>query len=685
MDLLEAENAYTNAATEHLGPLIEDLYEAMLARIQLTDVSFPAPWGEWAYYARTIEGEEHSVNCRRPSTAPLPSAADVEHDEHEAVLLDENEMAKGSEYFEIGSTALSRDQRFLAYATDTSGGERMVVRIRDLERGEDLPDVIDDAYYGLGFAGNDTLFYSRPDHAMRPHQIWRHELGSDVKTDILVWEEPDEHFFLGVGTTKDGNYITLPARSEITSEWRLIPTDRPSAEPFVVEPRKQGVMYSVEHHRGDLLMLTNDDGAENFTLLQAPVGAKSRQQWRTLVPHRDDIRLEEVDVVDGFALLKERGHATTAIRVVPLGSGSHVAEGAPGGDSDAPAGADSGTDRAGPAIPGWVIEAPEAGTIMLGTNLDFVTREVRFETTSLIMPLTLHSTDLETRATTVLHRQPAPGYDPDRYRTERRWATAADGTEVPITLAWSCDRAQDPGPCLLYGYGSYEISSDPVFRPSRPIHPLLDRGVVYAIAHVRGGGELGRRWYLDGKLANKPHTFGDFVAVARHLVEDGWTSPSRLAALGGSAGGLLMGASANLAPELFAGIVAEVPFVDCLTTMLDPSLPLTVIEQEEWGDPIADANAYELIKSYSPYDNVRNVAYPRMLVTSGINDPRVGFFEPTKWVQKLRAAHPANAEHGHVLLRMELSAGHGGPSGRYQLWRKRAFLMAFILEAVGLA
>jgi oligopeptidase B len=677
MELLEAENAYTNAVTDHLQPLIEDLYEAMLARMQLTDVTYPAPRGPWTYYKRTIEGEEHSVSCRRPVSAPLPSAAGAEHDEYEMVLLDENEMAKGFEYFEVESTALTEDQRLLAYATDTTGGERMVVRIRDLEAGVELDDVIEGAYYGLAFGGNTTLFYTRPDHAMRPHEIWRHELGTDAASDTLVWEEPDERFFLGVGTTKDGAYITLRAGSEVTTEWRLIPADRPSAEPTVVEPRKQGVMYSIEHHHGELLMLSND-GAENFMVLRAPVGTAGLEHWRTLVPHREDVRLSDLDVVDGFALLEERGHATTAVRVVPLGDDSTAIADSLAGD-DGQAGAESA------AIPGWVIEAPEAGTIFLGRNLDFNAGEVRLETTSLIVPLTLHSQDLETRATTLLRRQPVPGYDPEQYRTERLWATSADGTKVPVTLAWAHDRAPGPGPCLLYGYGSYEISSEPVFGTNRPIHPLLDRGVVYAIAHVRGGGELGRRWYLDGKLANKPHSFEDFVAVARHLVDEGWTSPAQLAALGGSAGGLLMGASANLDPELFAGMVAEVPFVDCLTTMLDPSLPLTVIEQEEWGDPVADEDAYHLIKSYSPYDNIRNVRYPRMLVTSGINDPRVGYFEPTKWVQKLRAAHPDNAGHGHVLLRMELSSGHGGPSGRYRLWKKQAFLLAFVLEAVGLA
>jgi len=667
-DLLEAENAYTQAAMAHLEPLVDDLYETMLARIQLTDVSYPAPRGDWAYYERTIEGAEHAVMCRRRISAPLPVAEPSAADADEVVLLDENEMAEGFSYFAIGSTALSADQRLLAYAVDTTGGERMTLRVRDLDAGKDLADAIDDVYYGLAFAGNETLFYCRPDHAMRPYQIWRHRLGS-AEADELVWEEDDERYFLGVGTSKDGRYVMMRTGNHVTSEWRLLPADEPETEPVVVEPRRQGITYSIAHHRGELLVLSNDE-AENFALWRTSVETPGREHWRPLLPHRAEVRLESVDVLDGYALVEERGHATTAIRLLRLHTGAAGGEDAGGEDA-------GGGDR----LPGTVIEAPQAGMIGLAQNLDFAAREVRFETTTLVLPVTLHSYDLESGAVTMLHRQPAPGHDPERYQTEQRWVTSTDGTQVPVTLAWSKDRPPGPGPCLLYGYGSYEISIDPTYRVDRPIQPLLDHGLVYVIAHVRGGGELGRGWYLDGKLGNKPNSFADFVAVARFLVDEGWTAPSQLAALGGSAGGLLMGASANLAPELFAGIVAEVPFVDCLTTMLDVTLPLTVTEQEEWGDPIADEQAYWMIKSYSPYDNVRNVRYPRLLVTSGINDPRVGYFEPTKWVQRLRAAHPDNA--ARVLLRMELSAGHSGPSGRYQAWKKRAFVFAFILETVG--
>ncbi len=665
LELLADENAHTISATESLRPLIDELYQETLEKIQLTDVSYPAPRGAWAYYSRTEEGKEHAVMCRRPTWAPLPDADPSREDEYETVLLDENEMAAGLDYFAVEATALSHDQALLAYAVDTDGGERLTVRIRDIEAGVDLGDVIEDAYYGLAFARDRTLFYVRPDRAMRPYQIWRHVLGTDCELDALVWEEPDEHFFLDVGETKDGSFVVLRAASNLTAEVRLVAADRPHLAPVTVAPRRHAVMYSVEHLNGTLLILSND-GAENFRLFRARLDALSRDRWQLLLPHRDDVRLESIDVVDGCVLVEERGHATTSIRIVPLTRPGDAAEAAAG-------------------LPGRVIEAPEAGCVFLAQNLDIHASEVRFNVTSLIMPLTLHSFDLATGSTVVLHRQPAPGYDPGSYVTERRWATARDGTKVPITLAWARKRPHGPGPCLLYGYGSYEISSDPTFRTNRPTYPLLDRGVVFAIAHVRGGGELGRHWYLDGKLANKPNTFEDFVAAGRYLIEEGWTSAEQLAALGGSAGGLLMGAAANIAPDLFACVVAEVPFVDCLTTMLDPTLPLTVIEQEEWGDPVANEDDYWLIKSYAPYDNVKAVRYPRVLATSGLNDPRVGYFEPAKWVQKLRAAHLDNAAPGHVLLKMDLSSGHSGPSGRYQLWEKWAFVMAFVLESVGAA
>ena len=655
-DLLEAENAWTERQTAALGPLVESIYASILARTELTDVTYPSPRGDWAYYARTLEGLEHAISCRRPVGAPLPLAGE-RADEHEVVLLDENLLAKGHPYFEVGSTALDPRQRLLAYAADVTGGELMTVRVRDLETGEDLPDVIEGAYYGLAFAASGaTLFYTRPDEAMRPYQVWRHDLGSSPDSDVLVLEEADERFFLSVGATKDDRLIVLHSESNVTSEVRLLPAEDPAAEPLLVEPRREGIEYALEHHDGDLLVLSND-GAENFQLFRAPLSTPGRHAWDVLVPGREDVRLETFDVVRGHALVEERGHATTAIRLVPLS--------AAGG---------SGAE---------LIEAPPAGAVYLAQNLDFLAREVRYEATTLVTPRRLYSYDIATGETRLLKEQQVPGYDASQYRTERHQAVSEDGTHVPVTLAWRADRAEGPGPCLLYGYGAYEISTDPAMRVDRPIHPLLDRGVVYAIAHVRGGGELGRRWYLDGKLEHKHHSFADFVACARSLVASGVTTGDQLAILGGSAGGLLVGASVNLAPDEFACVVAEVPFVDCLSTMLDASLPLTATEWDEWGDPISSEAAYRWIKAYSPYDNVTGVRYPRVLATGGLNDPRVGYFEPTKWVQKLRAAHDDNRD--RVLLRMDLSAGHGGPSGRYRSWRKRAFVLAFILDSIGAA
>jgi oligopeptidase B len=652
MALLEAENSYTDAATARLDPLIETIYEEILAHTQLTDVSYPAPKGDWAYYVRTVDGKQHAISCRRPRNAAEPSPDVTIADGDETVVLDENELAEGHEYLEVGDTALSPDQRLLAYATDTTGGERLTLRVRDLETGVDLDDVIEGAYYGLAFAAdNATIFYTRPDETLRPYQVWRHRIGTPTSEDEKVFEEEDERYFLGVGTTKDGALIALQAESNVTSEWHYIPAATPEATPTVVVPRRQGVLYEIEHHRGELVILSND-GAVNFALFRAPLGSTERASWQPLLAERDDVRIEQIDVVEGYVLVAERGHATTAVRVLPLGDGEER-----------------------------VIKAPPATSTYLAQNLEFETSKIRYETTSLVHPRTLYEIDLATGATALLRRQPVPGgYEPDDYRTEQRWATSADGTQVPVTLAWRADRPTGPGPAMLYGYGAYGASMDPVFSGGRPIHPLLNRGFVYAIAHVRGGEELGRHWYLDGKLSKKHHTFEDFTAVAHFLVDDGWTSPPKLAANGGSAGGLLMGAAVNLDPDAFGAVVAEVPFVDCLTTMLDPSLPLTTNEWEEWGDPVSSEDAYRWIKAYSPYDNVAARPCPRMLVTSGISDPRVGYFEPTKWVQKLRAAHPDNVE--RVLLRMELSAGHFGPSGRYHAWKRRAFLLGFVVDAI---
>jgi oligopeptidase B len=660
---LEAENAYTAAVTAGTAALREALFAEMVARIEETDLSVPVRKGPWLYFGRTVEGSNYGIHCRRPVDGP----EDVEQ-----VLLDENVLAEGHDYFSLGNFSVSPDHRWLVYSTDTTGGERYTMRFRDLVTGAEADEAIEDTSYGVAWANdNATVFYVRVDEAMRPFQLWRHRVGADPAADVLVIEEPDDHFYLGVGRTKDDCYVLCGLDSKVTSEVRILDADDPEGAFTVVEPRRQGVEYSVDHDRGDpasgrpgrFLVVTND-GAEDFRLMEAPDEAPGRDRWTEVIPGRAGVRLDAVDPFVRHLAVYEREDGETRMRVVEYATGTSTP-----------------------------VAQPESPSTVWGeANPEYDATVLRYGYTSLATPRSTFDLDLDSGELTLRKRQPVLGdFDPARYRTERRWATADDGTQVPLSLVYRTDLVAGPtpgsagAPCLLYGYGSYEASMDPTFSSLRL--SLLDRGFVFAIAHVRGGGELGRHWYEEGKFAAKPNTFSDFVACARRLVADGWTSPDRLVARGGSAGGLLMGAVANLAPDLFRAIVAEVPFVDCLTTILDESLPLTVLEWEEWGNPVDDPEIYRVMKSYSPYDNVRSVddgrpvRYPDILATAGLTDPRVGFWEPAKWVAKLRAANPAN----RVLLKTELGAGHGGPSGRYDAWRDEAFVHAFVLDALGMA
>ena len=670
---LKAENAYTEAVMGHTVGLQEALFEEIVARIEETDLSVPVRKGPWLYYGRTVEGSNYAIHCRRPAGPQAPGGVPADPDavpEDEQILLDENRLAVGHDYFAVGNLEVSPDHRWLVYSTDTSGGERYSMRFVDLDGGTVSPESIEDTSYGVAWANdNATVFYVRVDEAMRPFQLWRHRVGTDPAGDVLVYEETDDRFSLGVGRTKDDRFILVGLDSKVTSEVWALDADHPLGNLSVVEPRRQGVEYSVDHDRGDpdldrdsrFLIVTND-GAEDFRLMEAPDDAPGRAHWREVIPARDDVRLDGVDPFADHLVVYERHGGETRIRVV-----------------DAATGASAAVDRP---------ESPS--TVWAGANPEYDSTTLRYEYSSLVTPRSVFDLDLVAGGVTLMKRQPVLGdFDPGRYRTERRWAVAGDGTEVPMSLVYRPDLVGEPpggAPCLLYGYGSYETSIDPIFGSLRL--SLLDRGFIFAIAHVRGGGEMGRRWYEEGKLAAKPTTFTDFVACARALVDGGLTAPDRLVARGASAGGLLMGAVANLAPDLFRAVVAEVPFVDCLTTILDETLPLTVLEWEEWGNPVDDASIYAVMRSYSPYDNVRSVddaghplRYPDILATAGLSDPRVGFWEPAKWVAKLRAANPEN----RVLLKTELGAGHGGPSGRYDSWRDEAFVYAFILHALGMA
>jgi oligopeptidase B len=652
---LEAENAWTKAQLAHTEPLQARLFEEIKGRIQETDLSVPMRRRGWWYFSRTEEGKQYGISCRTRATD-----ADSEHapaaSTPEELVLDQNVEAGDSEFFSLGALDVSPDGRLLAWSSDRAGAELYDLRFRDLESGEDLPDLVPDTYYGSAWAlDNRTFFYVKPDDAMRPYQLWRHTLGTPAGDDVLVHEETDERFYLGVGTSKDDAFVILHLGSKVTDEVWFLDAADPYGDFTVVQPREQDLEYGIEHHSGRFFVVTNADGAEDFKLMTVPVATPGRAHWTEVVPHRPGVKLSGIDVFAEHLVLFERADGVRRIRVAHL-------DGAGSLDGDE-----------------HVIEQPESVSTSSGGSAEFDTHVLRYGYTSMVTPSSVFDYDMNTRERVLLKQQPVlGGYDPDRYATERLWATAADGARIPISIVYRKDRAPG-GPGFLYGYGSYEASMDPSFSSIRL--SLLDRGFVYGIAHIRGGGEMGRRWYLDGKFLEKRNTFTDFVACAEHLVAEGWTSSEQLAVRGGSAGGLLMGAVVNERPDLFGAVIAEVPFVDALNTILDPTLPLTVMEWEEWGNPVESAAFYAYMKSYAPYENVRATDYPPMLVTAGLNDPRVSYWEPAKWVARLRVT---KTDKNPLLLKTEMGAGHMGPSGRYDAWRDEAMVLAFVLDTFGL-
>ncbi len=658
---LQAENAYTDSRTAHLDGLRQTLFDEIKGRTKETDLSVPTRRGDWWHYSRTVEGSQYGIHCRAPLASPddwtppeLTAGADVPG---EQVLLDGNEEAAGHEFFALGALDTTRDGRLVLYGIDTAGDERYTIRVRDLVTGALLADEIPGTSAGAEFSPDGaSIVYTTVDDAWRPDTLWRHMIGTDVAADAVLFHEPDERFWLGGGFSRSERYLVIGLGSSITSEAWLVPADDLTTPPRVVWPRVEGVEYSIDHavvDGEDVLLVLHNQDALDFELVQvsaaAPQGAR-----RVILPHEPGRRLLDTDCFRDFAVVDYRrdGLPRTGLLDYVTGAVREL-------EFDEPlfaAGASGNPEWAPPVI--------------------------RLGYASFVTPGTVYEYELETGRMLLRKQQPVlGGYDPADYGQARLWAVAGDGTRIPISLVWKRSFGE-PGAALrpvhLYGYGSYEHSIDPGFSVARL--SMLDRGVVFAVAHVRGGGELGRQWYEEGKLGDKRTTFTDFIDCARHLVAHGYTTPARLVAEGGSAGGLLMGAVANLAPELFAGILAAVPFVDPLTTILDPSLPLTVIEWDEWGDPLHDAEVYAYMKSYSPYENVQDgVAYPQILAMTSLNDTRVLYVEPAKWVQRLREAG------ADALMRCEMAAGHGGVSGRYNAWRERAFELAWLLDVLDLA
>ncbi|MBV7295868.1 S9 family peptidase [Corynebacterium sp. TAE3-ERU12] len=650
---LEAENAYTDEMTADLTELQDAIYEEIRARVQETDMSVPVRAGDWWYYGRTVEGRAYGLSCRMPADGddwqpPTPGDGD------EQVLLDLDALAEGHEFFSVGASSVSPDGNYLAYSTDTVGDERYTLRILDLRSGELLADVIPGIAAGATWADSRFVFYQKVDAAWRPDSVWRHEVGTDPAADVCVYREDDESYWVGVGATRSERFVIIESASKITSESWFIDTAEPTGEPQLVRKRERGVEYDIDHAvvRGrDCWLVTHNRTGPDFALGACPVGPWDGE-LEEIVAHEAGRR---IDGVDCFA-----GHTVLAYRSGGIGR----------------------LALAGPDLNFVELDFPEElFSVAPAGNAEWEAPVLRFTYGSFTTPGQVWQLDVATGQRELLKQQPVRGgYDAADYVAERRWVTARDGAQVPVSLIRRRDCALDqPRPLLLYGYGSYEMPTDPGFSVARL--SLLDRGMVMAIAHVRGGGEMGRSWWEQGRGLTKKNTFTDFIDVADDLLAAGITTREQMVADGGSAGGMLMGAVANLAGDRFAGIEAVVPFVDPLTSMLMPELPLTVVEWDEWGDPYHDPQVYDYMASYAPYENIRAQHYPPILAVTSLNDTRVLYVEPAKWVAKLREV----AHGGPFLLKTEMSAGHGGVSGRYAKWRETAFQFAWLMRRAGAA
>ncbi len=642
---LEAENAYSKAALAHTEALQETLFAEMKGRIKQDDSTVPSPDGPHAYYLRYREGGQHPIACRQPRDGGV-----------EQVLLDGDALAAGKAYFQLGAMAHSPDHRLVAWSADDKGSEYDTLFVRDTATGIDHADVIPDVEGSpVWTADSSAFYYVRLDENHRPSRVYRHWLGTPAADDALVYEEPDDRFFVSLGRTQSGRFADISVHDHETSESWLVDLSAADAKPVLVAAREKSVQYDVEHHpnwlgEDTLVLRTNADGAEDFKIAITPLASPGRSRWRDLVAHRRGVFVLSVTLLAGWMIRLEREDGLPRIVVRQLATGEEHPIAFP----------------------------EEAYSLGADSGYEFVTDRLRFHYSSMTTPNEVWDYDLKTRARTLRKRQEVPsGHDPSAYVTRRLQAKTADGETVPVSILHRRDIKPDgSAPCLLYGYGAYGHAMPASFSTARL--SLVDRGFVYAIAHVRGGTEKGWHWYQDGKLAKKTNTFSDFIAASEHLRAQGYAA--RIVAHGGSAGGLLMGAIANLRPDLFTAIIAEVPFVDVINTMLDDSLPLTPPEWQEWGNPITDAEAFRIMLSYSPYENVRAQTYPAILALAGLTDPRVTYWEPAKWVARLRSV---SSGENLIALRTNMEAGHGGAAGRFDRLKEVALSYAFAIGAAG--
>jgi oligopeptidase B len=639
---LEAEAAYTAQVMKPTEALQKKLYEEMLGRIQQTDLEVPFRKGGFYYYTRTEEGKQYPIHCRKKGGLEAP----------EEVLLDSNALSEGLKFYRVATFQVSDDGHLLAYSVDTTGFNEFTLYIKDLRTGKLGPERIPkvSGYSGAWAADNRAFFYITEDAAKRAHRLWRHTVGTDGKDDVLVYEEKDERFRLWVRRSSSREYLFVHSNSATTSEAWALPASKPTAQLQQLEPRQQEHEYDVEHH-GEFFYIRTNSGGRNFRLVTAPVKAPGRKNWKELLPHREKVMIEDITLLKNHLVVLERDTGQQQLVVTDLKTrASHR------------------------------ISLPEqVYTVFPSSNEEFDTPVLRFRYTSLVTPMSVFDYDMGTRERKLLKQQPVlGGYDPSHYETERLLVPTQDGVQVPVSLVYRKGLKKDGrAPLLLQGYGAYGFPNMPFFNTLRL--SLLDRGVTVALAHIRGGGDLGKPWHDAGRMRQKMNTFTDFIAVADALIAQGYTSKERLAINGGSAGGLLMGAVTNLRPELFKVVLAEVPFVDVLNTMSDASLPLTVNEFEEWGNPQVKEE-YEYIRQYCPYTNITAKAYPTMLVKTSFNDSQVMYWEPAKWVAKLRLL---KTDQNPLLFQINMDAGHGGSSGRYDFLKEEAFDYAFLLTQLG--